>query len=109
MTEMSDEQILMQYLVVNRSSSQAAALGEAAVAALKASGDAIILFPQEAVSPCHCEGAKRLKQSRMVSKRLRLPRSRRSLAMARADDDTVSAGERVLWNRIYLQAFCLSR
>jgi hypothetical protein len=53
--EMSDEQILMQYLVVNRSSSQAAALGEAAVAALKASGNAIIPFPQETVSPCHCE------------------------------------------------------
>jgi hypothetical protein len=44
------------------------------------------------VSQCHCEGAKRLKQSRMFRKRLRLPRSLRSLAMTRADYDTVSKG-----------------
>ena len=46
-TEMSDEQILMQYLVVNRGSGQVAALGEAAIVALKAADGARVPFPQE--------------------------------------------------------------
>ena len=44
-TEMNDEQILMQYIVVNAGMNQVAALGEAAIVALK-SGDRVP-FPEE--------------------------------------------------------------
>jgi acyl-CoA thioester hydrolase len=44
-TEMNDEQILMQYIVVNTGINQVAALGEAAIVALK-SGDRVP-FPEE--------------------------------------------------------------
>jgi acyl-CoA thioester hydrolase len=45
--EISDEQILMQYLVVNRGTGQVAALGEAAIVALKAADNSRVSFPPE--------------------------------------------------------------
>ena len=44
-TDMNDEQILMQYIIVNAGTNQVAALGEAAIVALK-SGDRVP-FPEE--------------------------------------------------------------
>src|SRR3990172_7534441 len=41
---------------------------------------------------CHCEGVKRPKQSHKASKKMRLPRSLRSLAMTDEDCGTVGRG-----------------
>lgn len=46
-TGMGDEQILMQYLVVNRDTGRVAALGEAAIVAMKGADGTKVSFPQE--------------------------------------------------------------
>ena len=46
-TEMNDEQILMQYIVVNAGTNQVAALGEATIVALQAGDGSKVAFPEE--------------------------------------------------------------
>jgi len=46
-TEMNDEQILMQYIVVNAGTNQVAALGEATIVALQAGDSSRVVFPEE--------------------------------------------------------------
>lgn len=46
-TDMNDEQILMQYLIVNAGTSQVAAIGEAAIVALQAIDSCRVEFPEE--------------------------------------------------------------
>jgi len=46
-TEMNDEQILMQYIIVNAGTKQVAALGEATIAALRIADNTKVPFPEE--------------------------------------------------------------
>lgn len=46
-TDMNDEQILMQYIIVNAGTSQVAAIGEAAIVALQAGDRNRVVFPEE--------------------------------------------------------------
>lgn len=46
-TEMNDEQILMQYIVVNSGSNQVAALGEATIVAVRVADTRKVPFPEE--------------------------------------------------------------
>jgi acyl-CoA thioester hydrolase len=46
-TDINDEQILMQYIIVNAGTNQVAALGEAAIVALQAGDGSKVPFPDE--------------------------------------------------------------
>ena len=46
-TDMNDEEILMQYIIVNTGTNQVAALGEAAIVALQAWDSSRVVFPEE--------------------------------------------------------------
>jgi len=46
-TDMNDEQILMQYIIVNAGTNQVAALGEATIVAVRVADNSKVPFPEE--------------------------------------------------------------